>query len=350
MVSKKPRSVRKWLLYPLGFVLVWLGALYVVDFFPEKEKELLGDLRTAVVETFPEEAAEIASTYGLSLLSEVDSTAASVVLMHGLDDPGKVWMVLAPELSTRGMNVWQMRYPNDQPVADSALLLKEELATLKQSGVNEISLVAHSMGGLVSREMLTNPQMAYTKEVENHLVPRVRNLIMVGTPNHGSELARFRIFSEIRDQWVNMVENGGNVLSGVLDGAGEARIDLLPDSQLLKTLNARPQPANTNMLIIAGIANPWDEKEINQFLNSTLDEENAQEIKSLITSMSDALGDGLVTVESTRLEGIEHMTVPGTHLSMIRNLSEDSSRIPPAVPLIIEYLEQTAKPWKRIYE
>ena len=44
-------------------------------------------------------------------------------------------------------------------------------------------------------------------------------------------------------------------------------------------------------------------------------------------------------LESTRLDGIDHRTVHGTHLSMIRNISKESSRIPPAVPLIIEYLE-----------
>ena len=61
-------------------------------------------------------------------------------------------------------------------------------------------------------------------------------------------------------------------------------------------------------------------------------------LAAFLKSMSDGLGDGLVTVESTRLDGIEHRTVPGTHLSMIRNVLEESTRMPPAVPLIIEYL------------
>jgi len=56
--------------------------------------------------------------------------------------------------------------------------------------------------------------------------------------------------------------------------------------------------------------------------------------------MTHGLGDGLVTVESSRLEGVPHLTVEGTHLSMIRNITAGSTRIPPAVPVILEYLKE----------
>ena len=54
--------------------------------------------------------------------------------------------------------------------------------------------------------------------------------------------------------------------------------------------------------------------------------------------MTDGLGDGLVTVESTRLKGIPHLTVEGTHMTMIRNFTPNSPRTPPAVPAILERL------------
>jgi hypothetical protein len=50
-----------------------------------------------------------------------------------------------------------------------------------------------------------------------------------------------------------------------------------------------------------------------------------------------------VTVESTRLPGVPHRTVDGTHLSMIRNISSDSRRMPPAVPIIVEQLKRQGK-------
>ena len=57
-------------------------------------------------------------------------------------------------------------------------------------------------------------------------------------------------------------------------------------------------------------------------------------------SMTHGVGDGLVTVESTRLKGVPHQTVDGTHLSMIRNITKSSRRIPPAVPIIVNRLRK----------
>ena len=48
------------------------------------------------------------------------------------------------------------------------------------------------MGGLVSREMLTRPEIEYNASAKNRRVPEVVALIMVGTPNHGSQLARLQ--------------------------------------------------------------------------------------------------------------------------------------------------------------
>ena len=45
-------------------------------------------------------------------------------------------------------------------------------------------------------------------------------------------------------------------------------------------------------------------------------------------AVTHGLGDGLVTVESTRLDGVPHRTVDGTHMSMIRNITVGSRRIP----------------------
>ena len=83
-----------------------------------------------------------------------------------------------------------MTYPNDQPIKASAVFFNQQLRQLKHQGIADVIVIAHSMGGLVSREVLTHPD-TLCRDNECHR-SHVLKLIMVGTPNHGSELARFR--------------------------------------------------------------------------------------------------------------------------------------------------------------
>jgi pimeloyl-ACP methyl ester carboxylesterase len=351
--TNKRTKKRRWP-WIIGGILLIIGLWQLLaNLYQEEEKQLRRQLRETVKEKFPEQAADFSKTFGLFLF-EADRAAPrgvnpdrkSVVLIHGLDDPGKVWQNLAPEMVEADFNVWLMQYPNDQPIVESARLFFEALQALKQRGIDHISIVAHSMGGLVSREMLTRPEIGYNASSKSLRVPEIRALIMVGTPNHGSQLARLRVFTELRDQWVRLTKGEANWLAGILDGAGEAKIDLLPGSLFLTELNARPHPEGVDMLIIAGVTSPWSEDDINRWIGDLLQKVSddkqkwVDELGRNMIALTHGLGDGLVTVESTRLDGVPHQTVDGTHLSMIRNITSDSSRLPPAVPIIVERLKR----------
>ena len=260
MNKKIGRWIKKWP-WVLGGILLLIGSWQLFsNLYREEEKELRRQFRETVKEKFPEQTAKLSQTFGLFYL-EVDPEAPgggaldrkSVVLVHGLDDPGNVWQSLAPELVKENFNVWLMRYPNDQPIVESSQLFFEELKGLKQRGIHRISIVAHSMGGLVAREMLTNPEIGYNRSAKEGLVPQVAALIMVGTPNHGSQLARLRVFTEMRDQLARLTKGQASWLAGILDGAGEAKIDLLPGSRFLTELNDRSHPQGVDILIIAGM-------------------------------------------------------------------------------------------------
>jgi pimeloyl-ACP methyl ester carboxylesterase len=349
----KLRKHRRWL-WIIGLIIVFAGLWQLfTNIYREEEKELRRRLRETVKQTFPEQSAKFSKTIGLFFFEAgrephrgAVADRKSVVLIHGLDDPGRVWQNLAPELEKQEFNVWLMRYPNDQPVVESALLFFEALQGIKQQGIDRISIVAHSMGGLVSREMLTSPEIKYYLSENNRQVPAVTTLIMVGTPNHGSQLARLRVFTEMRDQLASMTKGEINWLGWIIDGAGEAKVDLLPGSRFLTELNARPHPTGTDMLIIAGITSPWNESDIDRWVSdlrqrvSTDHQKWVDELGKNMIDLTHGLGDGLVTVESTRLEGVSHRTVDGTHLSMIRNITSDNPRIPPAVPIIIDQLRR----------
>jgi len=351
-MNKKNKKI----LWPqvIGSIILLFGLWqFFSNIYQEEEKELRTQIRKTVKEMFPEKAAEFSQTFGLflfeadqELLREEILGRKTVVLIHGLDDPGKVWQNLAPELAKDDYNVLLMEYPNDQPVVESSQLFFEELQELKEFGIDRISIVAHSMGGLVSREMLTSPKFEYYNSVSESLVPQVARFIMVGTPNHGSQMARFRWFGEVRDHLARLSKGEINWQGAIFDGAGEAKIDLLPESSFLTELNSRPHPEDIDMLIIAGISSPWQENDIKRVVGDIRlkvpedQHELVDDVGEYMIEMTHGLGDGLVTVESARLEGISLRTVEGTHLSMIRNITSSSRRIPPAVPIIIEYLKK----------
>ena len=320
---------------------------------PEKEKQMRIKSRETVKRYFPTQTAKIQASYSLKAFPDTltgerptQNLASVAILVHGLDDPGKVWMNLAPALVDEGFKVWVLNYPNDQPVVESARFFLEELHTLRQHGVRTASIVAHSMGGLVSREMLTNPEWDYMGKAKRGETPAIKRLIMVGTPNHGSEIVRIRALSELRDQTVSLFKGEFHWLRWIIDGAGEAGIDLLPKSRFLDTLNRRSHPQGVEMLIIAGIMSPWQAKDLEYLIDNfqtKLPKKMHPALISLkegVQNMNQEIGDGLVTVASTRLKGVYHITVKGTHLSIIRNLSSASQRMPPAIPIIIEKLKK----------
>ena len=274
----------------------------------EEEKQLRSQIRSSIEQQFTNEITQSKTRFGLKAFNQHNADASHIILIHGLDDPGKVWMNLAPALARLNHNVWIMTYPNDQPIKESAGFFNEQLRQLKYQGIADVTVIAHSMGGLVSREVLTRPETLCDNSQchRSHIL----KLIMVGTPNHGSELARFRTFAEIREQTSRLLEGGAHWLDWIADGAGEAGIDLLPESQFLLELNQRPLPDNTDFYIIAGVV---------------ADQED--------------IGDGLVSLDSAKLEGVPFEVVSGNHLSMIRNVTESSQRIPPAIPIITKLLK-----------
>lgn len=350
-MSEAASRKKRWTLYGLILVLSSLLYLLLTDSFREEEKELRTQLRESVKDAFPGQTSEFSRTIGLfhyggnDPIGLTQSATTSIVLIHGLDDPGKVWQNLAPVLQEEGYDVWQMHYPNDQPLTESSLLFLTELKKLKQTNVDQVVVISHSMGGLVTRELLTNPDIDYIQLAGEGVVPQVTRFVMVGTPNHGSQLARFRFFAEFRDHLERLRKGEANWLGTILDGAGEAKIDLLPSSRFLTELNSRPHPLGLDSLIIAGITSPWSERDIRQQAAALADKvpvtyrEDVNMLGDYLISMTRGLGDGLVTVESTRLEDIPHIQVNGTHLSMIRNISADSERVAPAIPVIVDWLK-----------
>lgn len=302
-------------------VAAWIGFQTARTFFLPLESRIRHALHQAVKNRYPKAAQALVDRYGIREFKPFRKDEAyfgldRVVLVHGLDDPGIIWQNLVPVLLKKGYRVFVMTYPNDQAIAASTRFFFEQMLLLAATDPGPVSVVAHSMGGLVARDMLTNPEYAYAEAATARYVPAVRQLIMVGTPNHGTQMARFRIFTEIRDQIFYLFKPGTHWLHCLLDGTGAAGVDLLPGSAFLTQLNQHPLPEDTQMHVIAGIICPWLRQ----------------------GPLKNHVGDGLVSVYSAALQLVPVTRVNGSHFTMIRNITSSSNRMPPAIPVILRLL------------
>lgn len=115
---------------------------------------------------------EIKKDRGLEPLS-----GTAVVFVHGMGRSSKSWPALAKRVEEAGHLVVAFDYPSTRcSIAESADYLAEVIGSL--DGIERIDIVAHSMGGLVSRAYLAN-----------HRDPRLHRLVMLGVPNLGAEMA-----------------------------------------------------------------------------------------------------------------------------------------------------------------
>lgn len=338
----------------LFFVLFGVTLVYQTGrtFFIEQEHEIRDRTYEVVKQIFPRAWDKACDQYGLFVFSGSEKPMqkctgsvknGAVILIHGLDEPGLIWQPLALTLHRKGYPVLYFFYPDDQRIDASSQLLVDNLSTL--SFVDPVVLVAHSMGGLVARHMLVDPGIDYDKAVALNTVPEISDLIMVGTPNHGAFLARFRLFMEVREQCLLAAGHMWHRLSALIDGTGSAGIDLLPQSTFLRHLNRLPYPENVRCHMIAGQIFPFPVNMPEQFQMS-----HSQTLegvlppgKNCFLSVLDKIGlwigDGLVSIPSAIPFDVPVFLVKADHKTLLDNRFAGSSRIPPAIPVILDILD-----------
>lgn len=100
-----------------------------------------------------------------------------VILLHGIIRSSKSIYTVADQLRTDGFTAFPMEYPSTQiSIPDAAEQLDSVIKNLE--GIEQISLVGHSMGGLIIRAWFAK-----------HHDPRIQRVVMMGTPNYGAEMA-----------------------------------------------------------------------------------------------------------------------------------------------------------------
>jgi len=103
------------------------------------------------------------------------------LLIHGLGSRPEIWSSMRKALARDGYEVATFTYPStEQGVQVHGEALEKLLVNL--DGYSDVTLVAHSLGGLVTRSALARPSFPLLR------VP-VRAVVMLGTPNQGATLA-----------------------------------------------------------------------------------------------------------------------------------------------------------------
>ena len=158
--------------------------------------------------------------------------------------------------------------------------LKEAVeAVVAATGSSEVDLVVHSLGGLNSR--------AYLQDADE----KVNKLVQLGTPNHGSQLANMELF---------MRENFDYPVIPKTDDPEVRRV--------LEQLSVDKNDGNGNA------KNPWL-----RALNNDWDNQRGKADVMVVAGAGvptltggpgiTALGDGVVTRRSAKLDGVENKTI-----------------------------------------
>lgn len=193
--------------------------------------------------------------------------ASCVILLHGLARTDDSMAKLEKTLFDKGYYAVNLGYPSrDYPIpvlAEKAI--KPALAKCPAS--SDINFVTHSLGGILVRQYLSQ-----------HHIAKLHRVVMLGPPNNGSE-----VVDKLADMPGFYFINGD---AGMQLGTSELSIP--------NTLG----PAEFDVGIIAG----------------------SQSINLILSTLIPDTDDGKVSIESTKLEGMnDHLVMPTTHSFMMIN-------------------------------
>ena len=240
----------------------------------------------------PEKFAEKAR---LTRLQPYDPGKIPVLFIHGLQSTPATWAPMVNELWAdpvvrRNYQLWVFSYPSGYPVPYSALLLRRELDALNKvfPGHRPIVLVGHSMGGIISRLMITDtngdkvwriyfgksPDQTNLSPKTKALLteglifkrrPEVARVVFISTPHRGSVTASNwvgRIASSIIRIPVQLATIGPDVLRAAATQEDSTvmrmkrmpnSIDTLsPNNRFVKIMNTLPLPKNVPYHSIIG--------------------------------------------------------------------------------------------------
>jgi pimeloyl-ACP methyl ester carboxylesterase len=263
----------------------------------------------------------------IHLMQPYDPNRRLIVMLHGLASSPEAWInvaneVLGDEQLRRNFQIWQVYYPTNAPIVLNNYTIREALQqTLRHFdpqgtalASRDITLVGHSMGGVLARMMVSGTQGKMVDAVAMELelpakarqqlqgelasvlefspVPNVHNAIFIAAPHRGTDFANHRFV-----RWAsNLVTMPFSMLEKFADAA-------------LAVANASPRSSTQELHIPNSIDNLSDK---DMFLRAAANLPIAPDVRyySIIGNNTPSVpleqsSDGVVPYTSSHLAGAQ---------------------------------------------
>ena len=286
-----------------------------------------------------------ANYYGFYMLEPFDPKKIPVVMVHGLWSSPVTWMKMFNDLNSNvwlreNYQFWFYMYPTGQPFWITAAEMRRDLKQLKldvgaqpeSSAMQEMVLIGHSMGGLVSRMQTVDSGEAFWELVSDYPLeemkgneetkrkisevvyfkpnPDIKKVVTIATPHRGSKYANHltrwlshKVFT-LPTSWEESLEeflreNRDRLKTNKRIMIPTSVDSLAPDSPFIYALSNADVNADVVFHNVIGNEPP------SSFLDSVSRKE---------------LGDGVVSLESAELPGAtSSIVVPADHVNVHRH-------------------------------
>jgi pimeloyl-ACP methyl ester carboxylesterase len=328
-VGRSPVPLESDLTTPLAYFLskVPLESLATVGLLhPEKLLAMRPDRQTTIM--------------GLYMVQPYEPGKIPVLLVHGLWSSPMTWMEMFNDLRSspdirRNYQFWFYLYPTGQPFWLSAAELRRDLAAVRQvldperrePALDQMVLVGHSMGGLISRLQTIDSrndfwnlashmpveQVKADAEIKQklgdvfffHPNPSIRRVVTIGTPHRGSTFS-----NETTQYLLGKLIHLPETLVNSQQKLFRDNKNLLFDKSLLKietSIDSLAPNCPVFPVMLAEERAPWV-----KYHNIIGVMPKKWWLGSLATDT-----DGVVSVSSARIEGVEsELTVPADHTTV----------------------------------
>ena len=236
--------------------------------------------------------AKYAETARISRLQPYDPNKTVVMVVHGLMDSPATWTPMinhlrADEHIREKFQFWFYSYPSGYPYPHSAAILRRELDEIERRFPlhKKMVLIGHSMGGCISRLMITDtgdkiwmgalgrppeqvPMAAEDRKLFADAIifrhrPEVGRVIFMSAPLRGSDMASNwmgRLGSSLVKSPVTLLKAGSDALKFTTFQAGDLQLKRIPNSvdtlapnnRFVKAINQIPVTPGIPHHVISG--------------------------------------------------------------------------------------------------